>query len=67
MLSKEIYELAGIRTSSHSGRRTFAPRLNEKDVGMKTIQRLMGHKNITTTALYCEVSDAIMRGAVELV
>jgi len=30
MLFKEIYELAGIRTSSHSGRRTFATRLNAK-------------------------------------
>jgi integrase/recombinase XerD len=38
MLFKEIYETAGIRTSSHSGRRTFATRLNEKGVGMKTIQ-----------------------------
>ena len=28
MLFKEIYELAGLRTSSHSGRRTFATRLN---------------------------------------
>ena len=67
MLFKEVYDLAGIRTSSHSGRRTFATRLNEKGVGMKTIQRLMGHKNISTTALYCEVSDTVMRGAVELV
>ena len=30
MLFREIYELAGIRTSSHSGRRTFATRLNAK-------------------------------------
>jgi integrase/recombinase XerD len=67
MLFKEIYELAGIRTSSHSGRRTFATRLNEKGVGMKTIQRLMGHKNIATTALYCEVSEAVMRSAVDLI
>jgi integrase/recombinase XerD len=65
-LFAEIYEMAGIRTSSHSGRRTFATRLNEKGIGMKTIQRLMGHRNISTTALYCEVSDSIMRGAVEL-
>ena len=67
MLFKEIYEMAGIRTSSHSGRRTFATRLNEKGVGMKTIQKLMGHRNIGTTALYCDVSDATMRNAVELV
>ena len=67
MLFKEIYETAGIKTSSHSGRRTFATRLNEKGVGMRTIQKLMGHRNIGTTALYCEVSDAMMRNAVELV
>ena len=67
MLFKEIYEIAGIRTSSHSGRRTFATRLNEKGVGMRTIQRLMGHRNIQTTALYCDVSDDTMRNAVELV
>jgi len=34
---------------------------------MRTIQKLMGHRHIATTALYCEVSEAIMRSAVELV
>jgi hypothetical protein len=29
MLSKEIYETAGIRTSSHAGRRTFARQREE--------------------------------------
>jgi integrase/recombinase XerD len=53
MLFKEIHELAGIRTSSHSGRRTFATRLHARGVGMRTIQKLMGHKHISTTALYC--------------
>jgi integrase/recombinase XerD len=67
MLFKEVYETAGIRTSSHSGRRTFATRLNEKGVGMRTIQKLMGHRHIGTTSLYCEVSDTAMRNAVELV
>ena len=67
MLFKEIYELAGIRTSSHSGRRTFATRLNARGIGMRTIQMLMGHKHISTTALYCDVSDEQLRNAVELV
>ena len=67
MLFKEIYDLAGIRTSSHSGRRTFATRLNAKGVGMRTIQKLMGHQHISTTALYCDVSDDVLRNAVELV
>jgi integrase/recombinase XerD len=67
MLFKEIYEAVGIRTSSHSGRRTFATRLNAKGVGMRTIQKLMGHRHIGTTALYCDVSEDTLRTAVELV
>jgi integrase/recombinase XerD len=67
MLFKEIYELAGIRTSSHSGRRTFATRLNAKGIGMRTIQKLMGHRHIGTTALYCEVNEDLMRNAVEVI
>lgn len=66
MLFKEIYDLAGIRTS-HSGRRTFATRLNAKGVGMRTIQKLMGHRHIGTTALYCDVNEDVLRNAVELV
>jgi integrase/recombinase XerD len=66
MLFTEIYELAGIRTTSHSGRRTFATRLNAKGIGMRTIQKLMGHRHIGTTALYCEVPEDVMRNAVEL-
>lgn len=65
MLFNQIYEMAGIMTSSHSGRRTFATRLNASGVGMKTIQKLMGHRHIGTTALYCEVSDETLRNAVE--
>jgi integrase/recombinase XerD len=53
-------------TSSHSGRRTFATHLNAKGVGMLTIQMLMGHRGIGTTALYCDVSVDAMRTAVEL-
>jgi len=34
---------------------------------MRTIQKLMGHKHIGTTALYCDVSDDTLRKAVELV
>ena len=66
MLFKEIYEMVGIRTSSHSGRRTFATRLNASGVGMKTIQKLMGHRHIGTTALYCEVNEETLRRAVDL-
>ncbi len=32
---------------------------------MRTIQKLMGHKHIGTTALYCDVSDDKLRKAVQ--
>jgi site-specific recombinase XerD len=47
--------------------RTFATHLNVRGIGVPTIQKLMGHRHIDTTALHCEVSDEIMRSAVELV
>ena len=60
---KAIYRAAGIDTSSHAGRRTFATRKNEIGIGMATIQQLMGHSSIQTTALYCHVSDEQLRNA----
>jgi len=61
---KAIYAAAGISTSSHAGRRTFATRKNELGIGMRTIQHLLGHANIQTTALYCDVSDEQLANAV---
>ena len=58
---------AGIKTSSHSGRRTFATRLNEAGIGMATIQQAMGHANIATTAGYCWVSDEQLANAVNVI
>ena len=63
VLLKSLYRKSGIETSSHSGRRTFATIKNAKGVGMRTIQQLMGHKSIQTTALYCDVSDEQLANA----
>jgi hypothetical protein len=40
---------------------------NFRGVGIKTIQKLMGHRHIGTTAAYCEVNEETLRNAVELV
>ena len=64
---KAIYAAAGIATSSHSGRRTFATRLNAAGIGMATIQQAMGHSSIATTAGYCHVSDAQLANAVNVI
>lgn len=66
VLFTKMYKDAGIRTSSHSGRRTKATRLNEMGIGMRTIQEVLGHKNIGTTALYCDITDAQIEAAVNL-
>ena len=63
---KAIYAAAGISTSSHSGRRTFATRLNAAGIGMATIQQAMGHSSIQTTAGYCWVSDDQLANAVNV-
>jgi integrase/recombinase XerD len=52
--------------SSHSGRRHFATFLNDSSVSPKIIQNLLGHRQLQTTMLYCEVSPKSMRSAVEL-
>lgn len=64
---KAIYAEAGIKTSSHSGRRTFATRLNAAGIGMRTIQNALGHANIQTTALYCDVTDDQLANAVNVI
>ena len=63
---KSIYRKSGISTLSHSGRHTFATVKNDNGVGMGTIQKLMGHKNIQTTALYCDVSEEELANAVNV-
>lgn len=62
-----IYRESGLSgCSSHSGRRKFATVLSESSINPKIIQKLLGHRQIQTTMLYCEVSPTSMRTAVEL-
>jgi integrase/recombinase XerD len=62
-----IYRESGLSgCSSHSGRRYFATHLSENSVNPKIIQKLLGHRNLATTMIYCEVSPKSMRNAVEL-
>lgn len=63
-----LYHRVGIDgASSHSGRRTFATSVASKGVGIKVLQKLLGHKNIQTTSVYIFASDDMLRKAVELV
>ncbi len=63
-----LYRRVGIDgASSHSGRRSFATNIASKGVGIRVLQKLLGHKNIQTTSVYIYASDDMLRKAVELV
>ncbi len=54
MLFERLYKEAGIKGSSHSGRRTFATNLIERGIDVKSLQLLMGHSNIQQTMEYVD-------------
>lgn len=60
-----LYKAAGFEgASSHSGRRSFATKLAQS-TSMRTLQELLGHRSIQTTARYCDVTEDMKRAAVE--
>lgn len=62
-----LYKAAGIEgASSHSGRRTFITNLAAKGVGVRVLMTLAGHKNISTTQVYIDVNDNMLKAAIEL-
>lgn len=63
---KNVVERAGLpgRWYLHKFRKTFATRALEKGADIRTVQALLGHKNITTTARYLSTSTDKMREAV---
>ena len=63
-----LYKRAGIAgASSHSGRRSYATSMSSKGVGVRVLMRALGHQNLSSTLLYVEASDDMLRKAVELV
>lgn len=52
--------------SAHSLRRSFITKLASYGTSIRVLQKLSGHRDIQTTALYIEVSDSMLRKAVEL-
>lgn len=51
--------------TAHDLRRTFATRLFANNIDIVTVKKMMGHANISTTAMYDRRGDEAMRAAVE--
>ncbi|MEP3297488.1 MAG: site-specific integrase [Pseudoruegeria sp.] len=64
---KRVFDAAGIEdASSHSGRRWFITQMAHAGVSPKVIMELAGHKQLTTTQRYIDVTDEQKRSAVDL-
>jgi integrase/recombinase XerD len=51
--------------SLYSARRGFITRLNEQGCDIKIIQRLTGHKSVSSLVRYIEVSEAQLKNAID--
>lgn len=63
---RELYRAAGIATSSHSGRRTFASALLRKGVTLEQAAILLGHVDEDVTAVYIAVDKVRLREMYEV-
>jgi site-specific recombinase XerD len=57
---KKLYSSAGIKGSTYSGRRSLATRLVDEGAPLPVVQRILGHKNLTSTMHYIGVTDSMV-------
>lgn len=61
-----IYRNAGVKASSHSGRRSFATRLIERNADIYAVKELLGHGDIRTTQEYFFTSPERLKRVAQL-
>jgi integrase len=60
---RKLYSAAGLRASSHSGRRAFVTDLLRDGETMPDVKRVSRHSSLSTVAIYCAPSPT-MRDAI---
>ena len=65
---KKAREKAGLNTKAtpHSLRHSFATRLCQRNVNLRAIQELLGHKSLVTTQVYLHVTKEELERAVAI-
>ncbi|MFB9168540.1 site-specific integrase [Chromobacterium piscinae] len=56
---------AGIKTSSHAGRRSFSSRLLKSGVSLEQLAILLGHQDTEVTSAYIQVERKTLRSMYE--
>ena len=62
---RKIRKEAGVGCEIHQLRHTAATRMLNAGVGVGTVRRLLGHRNLQTTQRYAELGDATVRQELE--
>lgn len=63
---RELYRAAGVKTSSHAGRRSFASALLKNGVSLEQVAILLGHQDTEVTSAYIHVEKKQLRAMYEL-
>ena len=59
----QLYQRAGLKRSSHSGRRSFGSKILAKSGDMEVVATLLGHSDIDMAMRYTDVDPRILRQA----